>query len=132
LFSSQYHCDWKAADVAFKTTGKVILQKDGALFFRGYQLCGYPTLSKAKRTYYRFRKLKTNQFLKAILGAMETADRWNDEIYELMKRKWYWTSINEQILLKRYLNVNTSLEIKTGVTYGDWYSVRLTPFKMIW
>jgi DNA topoisomerase-3 len=25
--------------------------------------------------------------------------------------------------LKRYLNVNTSLEIKTGVTYGDWYSV---------
>jgi DNA topoisomerase-3 len=26
---------------------------------------------------------------------------------------------HERILLKRYLNVNTSLEIKTGVT-GDW------------
>jgi hypothetical protein len=25
------------------------------------------------------------------------------------------TSVSEQILLKRYLNVNTSLEIKTGV-----------------
>jgi DNA topoisomerase-3 len=44
----------KAADVAFKTTGKVILQKDGALFWdpnsKKKKRIYYPTLSKAKRT----------------------------------------------------------------------------------
>jgi hypothetical protein len=43
----------KAADVA-KTTGKVILQKDGALFLnpnsKKKKQIYYPTLSKAKRT----------------------------------------------------------------------------------
>jgi DNA topoisomerase-3 len=45
----------KAADVAFKTTGKVILQKDGALFFedpnsKKKEADLLPDFIKAKRT----------------------------------------------------------------------------------
>jgi hypothetical protein len=55
---------------------------------------------------------------------METAGKQVDDedLRELMKMVLDVRQ-HERILLKRYLNVNTSLEIKTGVTYGDWYSV---------
>jgi DNA topoisomerase-3 len=76
----------KAADVAFKTTGKVILQKDGALFLR------IPTPRKKRsgsitRLYQRRkghtnprfrRKLKANQFTEALM-AMETAGKQVDD-----------------------------------------------------
>jgi hypothetical protein len=56
---------------------------------------------------------------------METAGKQVDDedLRELMKENGIDVRQHERILLKRYLNVNTSLEIKTGVTNGDWDSV---------
>jgi trimethylamine:corrinoid methyltransferase-like protein len=87
----------------------------------------YPTLSKAKRTTPTLvlERKAPNQFTEAtLLRAMETAGKQVDDedLRELMKENGIDVRQHERILLKRYLNVNTSLEIKTGVN-GDWYSV---------
>jgi hypothetical protein len=102
-----------------------VISKDGALFLRIPTQRKLDLLPKAKRTTpTRFRKERANQFTEAtLLGAMETAGMVNDEdLRELMKKMVLDVRQHERILLKRYLNVNTSLEMKTGVTY-DWYSV---------
>jgi hypothetical protein len=89
----------------------------------------YPTLLKAKRAtptlVFEKETKAPNQFTEAtLLRAMETAGKQVDDedLRELMKMVLDVRQ-HERILLKRYLNVNTSLEIKTGVTNGDWYSV---------
>jgi trimethylamine:corrinoid methyltransferase-like protein len=56
-----------------------------------------------------------NQFTEAtLLRAMETAGKQVDDedLRELMKENGIDVRQHERILLKRYLNVNTSLEIK--------------------
>jgi trimethylamine:corrinoid methyltransferase-like protein len=65
----------------------------------------------------RFRKetKAPNQFTEAtLLRAMETAGKQVDDedLRELMKENGIDVRQHERILLKRYLNVNTSLEIK--------------------
>jgi hypothetical protein len=119
------------ADVAFKTTGKVILQKDGALFWiqlkeRSRSITRLYQRRKGPHQPSFLEKAKApNQFTEAtLLRAMETWKRWTMKIYA----NWWKKMVldvrqHERILLKRYLNVNTSLEIKTGVTNGDWDSV---------
>jgi DNA topoisomerase-3 len=93
----------KAADVAFKTTGKVIYKRMAHCFLR------IPTQRK-KRIYYDFIKgekatptLVLEKETKAqissqgdLITAMETAGKQVDDedLRELMKRKWYWTSVN--------------------------------------
>jgi hypothetical protein len=62
---------------------------------------------------------------------METAGKQvDDDLRELMKENGIDVRQHERILLKRYLNVNTSLEIKTGVTATGIQLI--VPFKMIW
>jgi DNA topoisomerase-3 len=80
----------KAADVAFKTTGKVILQKDGALFLK------IPTQRKKKQIYYRLYQRRKgphqlvleketkapNQFTATLLGPWKPQEnRWTMKIY---------------------------------------------------
>jgi reverse gyrase len=87
-----------------------------------------PTLSKAKRTTPTLvleKETKApNQFRGDLITPWKPQEnRYDEDLRELMKENGIGRPSTERILLKRYLNVNTSLEIKTGVTNGDWDSV---------
>jgi DNA topoisomerase-3 len=123
----------KAADVA-KTTGKVILQKDGALFLnpnsKKKKQIYYPTLSKAKRTTPTLvleKETKAQISSEAtLLRAMETAGKQVDDedLRELMKENGGRPSTRANIietLFKRQYIVRNKNRCYRRLGSVDWY-----------